>query len=481
MPASPIRVVIEGPAGAGRPRGAVMSGERVTGRVAIRAEAAWGEAPLRVEVVRVVRGRHGESRTVTASEIVRQGPWPDGAVEVPFAIEAPDGVPSSRGRLFDVDWWVEARVDRAAPRPDLVGAAKIALRPAAGSEAVPVAAAGLQRPQSGGAGAGATLLVGAAPGLALLVAAFVVHGGLASGAGRLHVLFGLAVLALGLGLAWLFGRNNFAQHRLGEVRAEVSPQDATPGGKIAIKLGFSAQREVTVSRIVARLEATEHLSVGRAAMAEEVLLHEQVLLANRQVARGEAVEVEDAIALPADAPTTVTLPDARRTWRLALQIEIPAWPDWVATAPLTVRLPALPAIAAAEAEAPSRQAGESAELLALAERLKAVAHDEAARAAALARASADPVQLRLRIEAIEWTCGLDPDPLARGGRTLVARLGDGEARVGVRFPAPRNDELDAMRPGELVSVVGRPVAYNALLDRLELDANPHEPALRLGL
>jgi hypothetical protein len=79
-------------------------------------------------------------------------------------------------------------------------------------------------------------------------------------------------------------------------------------------------------------------------------------------------------------------------------------------------------------------------------------------------------RFKLTVERVDSTFGFGMAEPLRRGRTAVGKLADGSA-VCVRFPEPRNAELDACRDGgKTVVAVARFREWNTLYDRMELDA-----------
>jgi len=69
---------------------------------------------------------------------------------------------------------------------------------------------------------------------------------------------------------------------------------------------------------------------------------------------------------------------------------------------------------------------------------------------------------------VERTYSYVPDSRFRSGRTLTGKLRGGDCEVTVQLAETRNEELDALEPGDLVQANCKLLKWNTIYDRLEM-------------
>ncbi len=82
--------------------------------------------------------------------------------------------------------------------------------------------------------------------------------------------------------------------------------------------------------------------------------------------------------------------------------------------------------------------------------------------------SEQPFQCAVEITRAERTYTYIPDERYRTGRTVTGKLHGTDCEVTVQLPAERNDEIDALRPGSLISAQCKLLKWNTIYDRLEM-------------
>ncbi len=93
------------------------------------------------------------------------------------------------------------------------------------------------------------------------------------------------------------------------------------------------------------------------------------------------------------------------------------------------------------------------------------------RAKLIATLTGKPVSAPLTAERVEQTAGGFElaEPL-RSGRTVIGTVEGAKLKIAARFDASRNQELDALAPGLYIKVRGTVAGWDALFDRLIIDA-----------
>jgi hypothetical protein len=74
----------------------------------------------------------------------------------------------------------------------------------------------------------------------------------------------------------------------------------------------------------------------------------------------------------------------------------------------------------------------------------------------------------VEITKAERTYTYIPDERFRKGRTVTGKLRGTDCEVTVQLAAERNDEIDALQPGSLLSAHCKLLKWNTIYDRLEM-------------
>jgi hypothetical protein len=82
--------------------------------------------------------------------------------------------------------------------------------------------------------------------------------------------------------------------------------------------------------------------------------------------------------------------------------------------------------------------------------------------------SEQPFHCAVEITRAERTYTYIPDERFRQGRTVTGKLHGTDCEVTVQLPAERNDEIDALEPGTLISAHCKLLKWNTIYDRLEM-------------
>lgn len=117
----------------------------------------------------------------------------------------------------------------------------------------------------------------------------------------------------------------------------------------------------------------------------------------------------------------------------------------------------------------SRPAGEWPSLVALFDELAPLERYSSERENVVHRHGADTYACEVVIDRVERTFSysFDLDDRFRNGRTVLGKLADGDHAVSVQMDAGRNNQIDALRPGDVLRFECRPLKWNLVYNRLE--------------
>ena len=87
----------------------------------------------------------------------------------------------------------------------------------------------------------------------------------------------------------------------------------------------------------------------------------------------------------------------------------------------------------------------------------------------LRRAGYDTYACEVVMDRVERTFSysFDRDDRFRNGRTVLGKLAEGDHAVSVHMDARRNEQIDALRPGDVLRIECRPLKWNLVYNRLE--------------
>jgi hypothetical protein len=324
----------------------VAAGRSIRG--AVEVDASEGGARCDGLVVKTQWFAHGRGEVTTGDgdsvELFR-GEWAAGERRsYPFELPGPEGPLTYHGTEVNLDWRVVATAD-----------VPWAVDPRAESELVLVRG---ERPEGdlvqrlvpevidGTTPQALTFLV------PIVGLAFLLPGVCIAASGFRDVargdMFGVPVAGFGLlfsGAAcfilFILLRNRIAAAKLGEVDLQVTPAKVKPGEEVRVALRFRPTSDVSLGKITARLVGEERAkraartsdhSAGRSSRSTftHTLHEEEVRLRETgPVHRLQDVALEATLRVPEGAAPSLAVIDNEVVWRVALQIEIAGWPDWI--------------------------------------------------------------------------------------------------------------------------------------------------------
>ncbi|MGE0758236.1 MAG: hypothetical protein AB7O38_14505, partial [Pirellulaceae bacterium] len=147
------------------------------------------------------------------------------------------------------------------------------------------------------------------------------------------------ILAVAGGCFWFF-RVFLPSQITGSMQCSVEPQRLASTDKVRGTMRFTPKRTVPINGIRCILTCVEKCVSGsgsnRKTHQHEVYRHVETLSEARTLQLGMAESFDFALPLPENAPYSLKLSDNELNWAAELRIDIPRWPDWVKSFPLTV-------------------------------------------------------------------------------------------------------------------------------------------------
>lgn len=318
--------------------GPFAPGDAVRGRVIVNTNA-----DVRCDALTVRLGWHTHGSGNPASddldpETVFVGEWRAGEqASYPFALTAPNGPFTYRGRHLNVDWRVKARadipwaIDPKASADFLLPPVRTATEPDRGTDM----AHGSETARRMGVGCMMLfflpfLLVG----LATLFAWFGHQAGTVEVEGDAWVMLIVGPVFTLVGAIPLFvlGFRWLARRKVGDVDVQLSSGQVRRGEELRVKLRFEPRSDFMINEVVLRLLAQEEVVRGsgsnKTTYRHEAHVDRRVPIDAQACRPFDPVSCEVAFPIPDDAPPTFGAPSNRLHWELEARIDIPGWPDW---------------------------------------------------------------------------------------------------------------------------------------------------------
>jgi len=321
-------------------------------------------------------------------------------------------------------------------------------------------------------------------------------------------------------------RTSMASRQLGEAVFSLARHRAAPGERLPISIEFSPTKSIGINGITASLKGVEEVVSGsgtnRSTHTKTIFEEHYVLSEATQLSTGSQV-VSGEILIPRTGAWTFYSDDNKLTWQVTLGVDIPNWPDWVASAelelipsgddpidlpetpvgesaappPIPIATPAKPAAQApppiktapvpppvaptpppvaptppAEPEEQPPTPDESAsDGPVYAEDLKAIVNTDrfgSQRDDLIRQASERTYDLAVTIKSTSWTLESSLPLEYRNGRTIIAVVEDTQgAEIAINLPEDANDDIDALSVGTTLRLTVHPRGFNKFYDRME--------------
>ena len=303
-------------------------GEKVCGTVRVRADKDVNCSGLQIRTYWATHGRGNVDSKEVQSETLFSGQWLAGEqTEYRFELSVADWPPTYHGHHLNVDHYVEAR----AKIPwgfDPKTSAPFRVRPIKESETFG------HRPKAIEIKGPIAAFVGIGMIAVFLVVAFIVSANI----GWFLFPFLLIVpMAVGIFIVTRFLLPAWA---LGDVVCEFETERVAPGQQVRGELTIQPKKNVSINQIILVLSAQERCVSGsgtnRTTHRHNVLDQSFTIAEATSLRPNEKRRFPLTIEIPVNAPYSLSLDDNDLVWSANVRIDIPRWPDWRRTFPLSV-------------------------------------------------------------------------------------------------------------------------------------------------
>lgn len=308
------------------PRKVYVGGEPISGTVVVQCSSAVKCSGLELTTYWSTHGRGNLATGDIDQQVLFQGEWEaNKEYRYPFTLKTAAWPPTYYGTYLNVSHSVRARAKlpwKTDPKADVEFpvvslAAPEDLKPTAGT---PKKSSSIVGWVFGWIFGGIFLLI-LIPLLGMLL------------------VFILPIIAIG-GAAYWFFRVFLPSQVTGSIECTIEPKRVAAGQAIRGQLKFTPKRNVTINGINWTMACYEKCSSGsgsdRKTYSHELMKKVESLSGETQLRAGEPQSFEFAFTFPENAPPSLKFSDNELNWSCDLRIDIPKWPDWVKSFPLTV-------------------------------------------------------------------------------------------------------------------------------------------------
>lgn len=295
-------------------------GGKITGVLRVDADKDVNCKGLEIKSLWKTHGRGNVASGVAETQTLFAGQWRAGQQEeYRFELDIADWPPSYHGSYLNVDHYVEARAkipwgfDPKASEPFL-------MRPTCGPEGAAVKNSATELGKTAGCIIGLVIMC--------------IFSGIAVAMFQSMGIFALLfVIVPGMigGTIW-FLKVFLPKWALGEVTCELNGDVFSPGENVTGELCIRPKKDVSINGVSMIFRAAEVCISGS---GSNQTTHTNVFIENDETLQDSTVlkagtenRFPISIAVPADAPYSLTLSDNKITWTTNLRVDIPRWPDW---------------------------------------------------------------------------------------------------------------------------------------------------------
>jgi hypothetical protein len=277
----------------------------------------------------------GETQTLE-----RSGTWAEGDRRTfPFEIPSPQGPMSYSGKILQVLWTLEARLDRSLLKPDLTLGLPVILWGSPEPEhanlgPVPQKKSELEAFKRGLSGLWMTF------GVVLMILGVIfgaAHSWEFSSFGR-WLMFLLLAGGLGLTTKGMWGR--LGRGKLGEPTVKLSTTELRRGEELRFSVAIRPEQRTDLRTLEAILECEERVVQGHGQYQSHhrrTVFEQRLSLAkNLSIEPHRGLRRNGSLTLPEDAPPSFGAPFNQVVWWLRFEGDIVGWPDWKEPFLLTV-------------------------------------------------------------------------------------------------------------------------------------------------
>ena len=307
-----------------RPDRTYRPGGHVRGAVLIDVHGDVGTADLVIEPSWRAHGKGNTHKVPARPELLGKGPWREGETQrVPFSVPTPEGPPSYAGHHFDVEHSLRARLNvrwglDVKVREDFVllpGSQATRAQPRESDDVELV----MERVRT------LTAILGAG----LMLAAFVV--GLPPG----PLLF-----PVGVGLAYFGVQRKLVGLKLGGVHVTWGSLTVAPEDEVPVQVRLTPSKRVPLNGVNLSLVCTESCTKGGGKNSKTYKHVVYRALFNPDAPEvlpgGVTSEIQGVARIPSTPAYSLEAGRNKVTWKLEMRVDVPNWPDWVASRQLVV-------------------------------------------------------------------------------------------------------------------------------------------------
>lgn len=178
-------------------------------------------------------------------------------------------------------------------------------------------------------------------GIFLVVGLFIFYQAVIS---RAWVMGGFSMLFMAPGGFFVYHsiRNALAQRRLGTVDVAMDATEASPGERLRCRVSMEPPGTVDLNEITVRLHGYERVVSGhgtsKTTYTQTVHDETTTIQSSKQATiRGGIRTFKADVPIPDSAPFSFHASYNELKWDVEVHIDVPNWPDWSHTEPLTVR------------------------------------------------------------------------------------------------------------------------------------------------
>lgn len=152
--------------------------------------------------------------------------------------------------------------------------------------------------------------------------------------------FGLILMVIGAVVMFFSTRKMIAERKIGDVDVDYGEKITTSGRTVPVKVRFTPRAKGSINQITAKFVGREVCVSGSGSNRRthrHVIYQDQcVLEGSKDFSYAEASEYVGEFTMPETQAYSFAASDNNITWSIEIHIDIPRWPDWKGTFPLTV-------------------------------------------------------------------------------------------------------------------------------------------------
>lgn len=146
-------------------------------------------------------------------------------------------------------------------------------------------------------------------------------------------IFGLTILCIVGSIIFNLLQNQLAERKLGEVAFDVDKSTCKPGDKLGVHLNFKPPEQLQINTITAKLIGHERVVSGsgtnRKIFTHTFFTEELQIPVRGFVGAQEVFDELVSFQVPTNAAPSMSVSDNSVNWRVDIRIDIPNCPDWV--------------------------------------------------------------------------------------------------------------------------------------------------------